>query len=110
MKILVAMGIIGLVVLMGCSSGSSKHDAFAQCLFEKEATMYGADWCSHCKEQKKEFGKSFQYVDYVECDRNRDACLKAGIDGYPTWIIDGAKYPGKQSLERLASLTGCQLS
>ncbi len=71
--------------------------------------MYGTEWCSHCKSQKKMFGKSFQYINYVDCDRYSDECLRNGIRGYPTWIIDGEKYPGVQSLGRLSSLSGCSI-
>lgn len=98
-----------LVVITGCSTGPGKYDTFAKCLTEKGAAMYGTDWCSHCKNQKKMFGNSFQYVYYVDCDRNQNECLGAGVRGYPTWKIDGENYPGEQQLYRLASLSGCEL-
>ena len=71
--------------------------------------MYGTDWCPHCKDQKKLFGNSFQYIDYIDCDWNKEDCREAGIKGYPTWIINGEKYAGEQELDRLASLMGCEL-
>ncbi len=101
--------LIILVVLVGCSKGPGKFDAFAQCLTEKGVVMYGTEWCPHCKNQKKLFGDSFQYVTYIDCDRNRDECLRAGVEGYPTWVIDGENYPGEQPLYRLASLTKCEI-
>lgn len=55
------------------------------------------------------FGKSFQYINYVDCDRYSDECLRNSIRGYPTWIISGEKYPGAQSLGRLSSLSGCSI-
>ncbi|MFH1728186.1 MAG: protein disulfide isomerase family protein [Pseudomonadota bacterium] len=97
------------LVLTACDKGHGKYNTFAQCLSEKDAKMYGTDWCSHCKTQKKMFENSFDYVDYTDCDWNKDECSKAGIEGYPTWIINNKKYTGEQSLERLASLTGCEL-
>ena len=84
-------------------------DNFAQCLTDNEVKMYGTEWCSHCQNQKKLFGKSFKFVDYIDCDKNKDVCLSAGIKGYPTWKINGESYPGEQSLERLAQLSGCEL-
>jgi len=92
-----------------CSSRPGKYDDFAICLFEKGAVMYGTEWCSHCKSQKKMFGKSFELVSYVDCDKFRDECLENGVTGYPTWIINGEKYSGEQQLPRLASLTLCEL-
>lgn len=89
--------------------GDGEYDAFAQCLTDSGATMYGTEWCSHCKEQKKRFGSSFEFVDYVDCDKNKDTCNAEGISGYPTWKINGESYPGTQQLTRLGELTGCEL-
>lgn len=66
---------------------TSDKDAFAKCLTEKGWTMYGAEWCSHCKAQKALFGDSFQYIKYVECPDNTELCVAEGINGYPTWKI-----------------------
>lgn len=86
-------------------------DLFAQCLAEKQITMYGAEWCTHCKKEKAAFGSSFKYVPYVECPDNIKICLEKGVNGYPTWITsDGSKYEGEQGIERLAEITGCSLS
>jgi len=98
-----------IFLIMGCAKGSGQYDAFAQCLTDKGAKMYGTGWCSHCQNQKKEFGSSFQYVDFIDCDLNQGECVKAGITGYPSWVINGEKYAGEQPLYRLASLTKCSL-
>lgn len=75
------------------------------------AKMYGAYWCPHCSQQKELFGAAFRSIDYVECDpdgaNGRPAlCKSAKITGYPTWEIKGKLYPGTQSLEDLAKLSG----
>jgi len=91
-------------------TGPSKYDGFAQCLAEKKVTMYGAVWCSHCVNQKKQFGSAFQYVPYVECPENTKVCAEKGIEGFPTWLTeDGQKLVGEQSLEKLAEVSGCEL-
>jgi hypothetical protein len=85
-------------------------DGFAQCLAQKSATMYGAYWCSVCKEEKKAFNNSFRFVPYVECTAEPQKCLDAGIKGYPTWIFpDGRKFEGLQGVERLSQESGCSL-
>ncbi|MCA9477837.1 MAG: hypothetical protein KC535_01685 [Nanoarchaeota archaeon] len=100
-----------LVLLSACSSTIvGPADELAQCLTDSGAVMYGTEWCPHCKAQKEMFGTSFQYVTYVDCDKYPQACTNAGIQGYPTWVIDGANYPGTQSLYDLAKLSGCSLS
>lgn len=108
MRIALLVLLAFLFVTVGCS-GPAKYNTFAQCLTEKGAVMYGTEWCSHCQEQKAEFGKSFEYVSFIDCDESKGECLKAGVEGYPTWVIDGTKYLGKQELFRLAYLTGCEL-
>lgn len=75
------------------------------------ARMYGAYWCPHCTQQKELFGAAFRSIDYVECDpggtnARPSLCKNAKITGYPTWEIKGKLYPGTQSLEELAKLSG----
>jgi glutaredoxin len=72
--------------------------------------MYGTDWCPHCQAQKRLFGSSFQYVNYVNCDLSADACQVAGVQGYPTWVFpNGKSLSGEQELETLASQVACQV-
>ena len=77
-----------------------------------KARMYGAYWCPHCHTQQELFGKeAFTAITYIECDpRGKDAqpdlCKAANIKAYPTWEIRGKYYTGRQSLERLAILSG----
>ena len=101
--------IVALAVFMTACTSSGKFDTFAQCISEKNITMYGTEWCPHCKTQKQLFGDSFQYINYVDCDRYQEECLAAGVDGYPTWTSQGLRYSGTQPLPRLAQISGCQL-
>ncbi len=105
---------IALFFLFNPSGGPGQYDGFAQCLTEKGVKMYGAYWCSHCKNQKELFGSSFQYVQYIECDVNGQqspACTQAGVTGYPTWIFsDGNKVAGELSFEKLSAYSGCSLT
>ncbi|MEM4166489.1 MAG: hypothetical protein QW153_01170 [Candidatus Bilamarchaeaceae archaeon] len=92
---------------------SFNMEEFAKCLTEKGAVLYGAYWCPHCRNQKELFGESIKYIKYVECQApnggQTEECTKAGIDAYPTWIINGKKYLGEKKLSELASLTGCYI-
>lgn len=108
-----AVLLVGGVVWWNASRApveAGKYDEFAQCLAEKGLTMYGADWCPHCKNEKKLFGSSFQYVPYVECPDNPQVCLEKKVEGYPTWIFpDGRKLVGEQGLAGLSKESGCAL-
>lgn len=100
----------------GVTNDDSSHDAawiegLAKALNEKGMVLYGAYWCPHCQNQKKLFGDSVKYLDYVECDpsgtnANPDECKANNIEGYPTWVYQGKQYSGEQSLEKLAEIIG----
>jgi len=94
--------------------------SFARCLTDKGYIMYGADWCPHCQKEKEAFGEFFANINYVECPKEPQKCLMAGIQKYPTWIIsDGysltgspiqrKKLEGEQGIENLAKKSGCSL-
>ncbi|MEK6832468.1 MAG: hypothetical protein AABY32_00340 [Nanoarchaeota archaeon] len=110
--IILLMGFFFLVkpALTGKSVDEIKLDEFAQYLTNANATMYGTSWCSHCQNQKKLFGKSFKYINYVDCDRESEVCALEGITGYPTWKINGTSYPGEKSLLELSQLTNYTLN
>ncbi len=99
----------GIYAIVKIRAMPGQYDGFAQCLTEKQVTMYGTDWCKYCQQQKGMFGKSFKYVNYVNCDFNEQECDTAGVQGYPTWEINGEVYSGVQPLEYLSSLSECEL-
>ena len=92
------------------SSEPSTATNLAGCLTEKGLVMYGTEWCGYCKKQKSLFGDSFTDVNYVDCEKDRSKCVEAGVQGFPTWVINGQLRPGVHSLEELASLSGCSLN
>lgn len=72
--------------------------------------MYAAWWCPHCHDQKQLFGaEAIAQVPYVECasdGKNARPQLCGGVTGFPTWEIKGQMYPGTQSLQKLAEVSG----
>ena len=119
-KIILGLIIVVVIVLplvyWGATSGKpGKYDTFAQCLEEKGAIFYGAFWCPHCINQKRQFGRSANLLPYVECstpDRQNQTqvCIDADISSYPTWEFgDGERVTGEVPFEILAEKTGCEL-
>ncbi len=100
------------LLLAGCSSLPRSNEAqLADHLSSTGAKMYGAYWCPHCAIQKKYFRGAASRLPYVECDANGlnaevALCQAAGIDAYPTWVIEGNYYFGAQPLRKLAALSG----
>ena len=112
-------GLILLIIIAGIiyyikvsnSMNNNTIDNLAKCLANNGVKMYGTYWCPHCQDQKAMFGDSGKIlIDlgiYVECTEDKAQCDKAGIEGYPTWVIDNQQYPGVKSLDQLKQLGGC---
>lgn len=112
------LAVIALVIFFQVSDRKQKpgkYDQFAQCLTDKGVKMYGAYWCPHCQNQKKEFGSSWHLVKYFECSLpngtgQTQVCKDAGIQGYPTWLLgDNQKLEGEVSFQELSQKSGCAL-
>ena len=103
------IGFSVLLIYLIIPDTGGEFDAFASCLTEQGAVMYGTDWCSYCKTQKGLFGNSFKKIDYVNCDFKEEECLRNRVEGYPTWKINGENRAGVQALEELATFSGCEL-
>ncbi|GLI59163.1 hypothetical protein VaNZ11_000990 [Volvox africanus] len=74
------------------------------------ARMYGAFWCSHCLEQKEDFGSAaMAEFPYVECFPNgwkrgekvAPACEAANVRAFPTWMIGGRTIEGELQLDEV---------
>jgi uncharacterized membrane protein/glutaredoxin len=93
------------------TSGESEIQ-LARHLTKIGAKEYKAWWCPHCHEQKQMFGKeAYKELTEIECDPNGknarpDLCQAAGIQGYPTWEINGKLLSGAKFPDELAQLSG----
>ncbi|GLC37706.1 hypothetical protein PLESTB_000887200 [Pleodorina starrii] len=74
------------------------------------ARMYGAFWCSHCLEQKEDFGAAAMAdFPYVECFPNgwkrgekvAPLCEAANVRAFPTWSIGGKTIEGELLLSEI---------
>ncbi|MBE9039461.1 vitamin K epoxide reductase family protein [Oscillatoriales cyanobacterium LEGE 11467] len=108
------VGTLGVYAgINGTGVGASSPGAIelAGHLSDTDAKMFGAYWCSHCKDQKELFGEqAFKKVDYVECAEDAEnsqtqLCRSEGIQGFPTWKIDGELHDGVKTLDQLADLS-----
>lgn len=90
--------------------------ALAVHLRDSGARFYGAYWCPACQQQKALFEASVDRLPYVECTPNgrngvlNFACVANDINDYPTWIIDGRRYPGELPVAKLAAMSGFEWS
>lgn len=107
----IGVGLILSGALVGCSNLEDSYEArLADHLTEVGAKMYGAYWCPHCATQKDYFGNAASRLPYVECDPEGfdaqvELCDAAGVEAYPTWVIEGDRYLGAQPLGDLAAVS-----
>lgn len=112
------LGALALISAIGIDCTSLVKPATAQTaaslayhLKQAGAKMYGAFWCPMCQRQIQVFGDAFSQVPHIECYPNggngalNPQCEKAGIQGYPTWVINGRTYRGLKSIEQLAEIS-----
>jgi glutaredoxin len=73
------------------------------------AVVYVQAGCSHCKDQEDLFGDNWKYINSIDCissSENQQICTNVGIEYTPTWVINGQKYVGVQTIDELKKLTG----
>lgn len=94
------------------------YTAFVSCLNENGVVYYKSVKCGNCRRQEKLLGEAYVKLNSVEChpegpDGNPELCLRKGIDKTPTFILEPEeieikRLEGLQSLENLASFSGCE--
>lgn len=119
-----ALAVVALGYWYNDQQKPGQYDEFAQCLSTKGVKFYGAFWCPHCQAQKALFGKSKQFLPYVECSNadqksQTQICIDKKIESYPTWsfqISTGTPatttevfVSGEKTFEELSTQSGCAL-
>ena len=101
--IIVAVVIFSLILINNTSAGHVPKST-AICIGEN-SELYIQLGCHACVAQEEMFGESKEYLNTIDCFYKREKC--EGITYTPTWIINGEKYVGVQSIEQLKELTNC---
>ncbi|WP_199171413.1 vitamin K epoxide reductase family protein [Luteimonas rhizosphaerae] len=114
-----ALLVVGVVAALHVSAAgllqrpeSPRVVALVQHLNDTGVQYYGASWCTNCRRQLRLFGPSADRLPYIECAPNgRNGatafeCSSAGINAYPTWVINGEHFSEVLEPERIAELSG----
>lgn len=93
------------------NENSDYLEKLAKFMTDQGMVIYGSYQSPETKSQKDLFGESSQFLNYVECDAtgtsaNSDECISQNVNVYPTWIYNGTKYVGIQTLSDLARYVG----
>ena len=101
----------GVAPVVQAASSPAKI-ALAEHLTASGAAIYTAYWCPHCHEQKELFGRdATAKLKVIECapdgqNSQKALCEAKGIQGFPSWEINGQLDSGVKSLAKLAELSG----
>ena len=116
--IIIGIIILGYNLALGEQS-KGLPTSFAECLTEKGLVMYGSYLCPHCIAEKKLFGSSFKYIQYVEChpagpNPDLERCGKIPVTSYPTWTVEingtvTNKEIGYLSVGQLSFMSECEM-
>jgi len=96
-----------LLILVFWPHHVAGQQSLARCLTDKGVTMYGADTCEACQNQKKILGEDFKNIKYVNCEFFYNECRKMNIATYPVWTFGERKLLGTQTRSALAAFAGC---
>lgn len=101
--------ILLIIYMRSQDTGIAPTKEFVDCIIGKGSIMYGTSWCHYCQQQKSMLSPYFEGITFVDCDLQKDECIKNNVQSYPTWKINGTLHIGLQSLQQLSDITGCSL-
>ena len=90
------------------SKSSASATQLAEHLNKIGAVQYSAYWCPHCHDQRELFGKeAASKLNIIECaedgkNNQSELCKAKGINGFPSWEVNGRIESGVKSLAELA--------
>jgi hypothetical protein len=103
--IIIILAVIIFAIMMRSTIHNGVSQDVTKCIGQNSA-LYIQLGCHACETQKELFGENSEDLTIIDCFYEREKC--ADIQYTPTWIINGKKYIGVQSIEELKEITGCQ--
>ncbi len=108
-KVYLSLAIIVIAIILGIywvKGNGNGSEALVQCIADNSQLIV-KEGCPVCAAQEKIFEGYMGKFDLIDCSIESQKCIDLGITHVPTWIINGEKYEGVQSIEKLKELTGC---
>ena len=107
---IILMGIvIGIILLINFFRGNGNHDEETmQCIADNSLLIISRT-CTACSYQKNNvLGEYFDLFETIDIIDHPEVWEEYNLEGVPTWIINGEKYPGVRTISQLKELTGCE--
>jgi len=108
-KIYLSLTIVVVVIILGiywAKGNGNSDEAVIRCIAENSQLIIKAG-CPACASQENLLKENIDKFNVTDCSVESKKCIDLGIARIPTWIINGEKYEGVQSIEKLKELTGC---
>ena len=108
-KIYLSLTIVVVVVILGiywAKGNGNSDEKVIQCIAENSQLII-KEGCPACASQENLLKENIDKFNVTDCSVESKKCIDLGITHVPTWIINGEKYEGVQSIEKLKELTGC---
>ena len=103
-----------LLTFSACSliKSGSPEAQLARCINDKGIILYGTTWGSNTSRQLQAFGDASKYLNFIDCQKNKNACSRANIKENPTWFFPegNIERSGFLRLDMLASFASCPYS
>ena len=108
-KTYLGLTIVVVIIILGIywAKGNGNNDeAVIQCIAENSQLIV-KEGCPACASQEKILENYINKFNVTDCSIKPQKCMDLGITHVPTWIINGERSEGVQSIEELKALTGC---
>jgi glutaredoxin len=106
LTIILIIAAVALINYWPSNSNSDIDEATMQCIAQN-SQLYVSKTCPHCAQQKQILGDYLSLFEMIDCIDNQQACIEAGIEYVPTWVIRGERNTGVFELSELKAMTGC---
>ena len=103
--VLIISSISAIIIIKKSMQNHTKKEEIL-CIASK-SEIYISRTCSACAYQKSLIGDYIRYFNMIDCMTETQKCAENEIMHVPSWIINGTKYEGVQSIEKLKELTNC---
>ncbi len=108
-KVYLGLAAIVTLIILGiywAKGNGNSDEVVIKCIAENSQLIIKAG-CPACASQENLLKENIDKFNVTDCSVESKKCIDLGIVRVPTWIINGEKYLGAQSIEKLKELTGC---
>ena len=108
-KVYLVLAAIIIAIILGiywAKGNGNADEKVMQCIADNSQLIV-KEGCPACAAQENIIKENIDKFNITDCSVDSQKCIDLGITRIPTWIINGEKYEGVQSIEKLKELTGC---